>query len=150
MIMMWDFVLSDVLFISTTGAVLACLSEKLLFIELTSTAMEDNRLVTGGLSICEQNSRIVVTSRKNAFEFSLANGDPGKVYTLISEDCIETCTTAKFVSGVELKRATNSDTGDDDEAKGDRRTSDIAISVMNKGSRNMYPEDDLTCVTCGM
>ena len=143
-----------------SGAVLACLSEKLLFMELVSTAMEDNRLVTGGLSICEQNSRIMTTSRKNAFEYSLVTGDSGKVYSLVSEECIETCATAKLVSGVELgiaKRATDSrpavasadsDVLEEDE-ESDRKKREIAISVMNKGSRNMYLDDDITCVTCG-
>jgi hypothetical protein len=139
---------------------LATLSEKLLFIELTSTAMEDNRLVTGGLSICEQNSRIIITSRKSSFEFSLVTGDSGKVYDLVSEECIETCATAKLVSGVEMGMAKRGNEGrsavaddngddDDDEDKDDRKTSEIAISLMNKGSRNIYPDDDTTCVTCG-
>lgn len=123
--------------------------------------MEDNRIVTGGLSICEQNSRIVTTSRKNSFEFSLLNGDSGKVYSLVSEECIETCPTAKLVSGVELgiaKRATDgrntntvtnteNEVGDDND--GDRKNREIAISMANNGSRNMYPDDDVTCVTCG-
>lgn len=140
------------------GGMLVCLSEKLLFIELTSTAMEDNRLVTGGLSVCEQNSRIVVTSRKSAFEYSLVNGDSGKVYNLVSEECIETCSTAKMVLGVEMgmaKRATeikhvvNANEDDEDDDKGDRMTSQVAMSMMNKGSRNIYPDDDVTCVSCG-
>ena len=140
-----------------SGAVLACLSEKLLFMELVSADMEDNRLVTGGLSICEQNSRIMTTSRKNAFEYSLVTGDSGKVYSLVSEECIETCATAKLVSGVELGIATDSrpavasadsDVLEEDE-ESDRKKREIAISVMNKGSRNMYLDDDITCVTCG-
>jgi hypothetical protein len=145
--------------VCTPGATLACLSEKLLFIELTSSAMEDNRLVTGGLSICEQNSRIVLTSRKSSSEYSLVTGDSGKTYNLVSEECIETCETAKLVSGVEMgiaKRATegrtisNNEDDEEREEKGDRMTSEIAISMMNKGSRNIYPDDDVTCVTCGM
>jgi hypothetical protein len=139
------------------GAALACLSEKLLFIELTSTAMEDNRLVNGGLSVCEQNSRIVLTSRRSSFEYSLVTGDSGKVYHLVSEECIETCSTAKLVSGVEMGRAKRATKGgqavtnnedDDDDGKTDRMTSEI-LGMMNKGSRNMFPDDDVTCVTCG-
>jgi len=139
------------------GAVLATLSEKLLFIELTSTAMEDNRLVTGGLSVCEQNSRIVVTARKSSFEFSLLTGESGKVYNLVSDECIETCATAKMVTGVEMgieKRvleggeAVSSNVDDEDVDRADRMSSQIALSLMSKGSRNIYPDDDVTCITC--
>ena len=137
---------------------MACLSEKLLFIELTSTAMEDNRLVPGGLSVCEQNSRIVLTSRKASFEYSLANGVAGKVYNLVSEECIETCVTAKLVSGVEMghakrvaegRNAVSNEEEEEEEEKGERKTSEIASGVMGRGSRHIYPDDDITCVACG-
>ena len=142
---------------SLTGAVLACLSEKLLFMELTTTAMEDNRIVHGGLSVCEQNSRIVITSRKTSFEYSLINGESGKVYSLISEECIETCPTAKLVSGVQMgiaKRATEriynlaDNDIDDDDRKNERKTQEIILSKMTQGSKHIFPEDDITCVTC--
>jgi hypothetical protein len=141
--------------------VLAALSEKLLFIELTSSAMEDNRIINGGLCVCEQNSRIVLSSRKSSFEYSLATGDSGKVYSLVSEECIETCDTAKMVSGVELgmeKRAgegrgtvaRSNEAHEDEEGRAEGVASDVTLSLLrNKGSRNIYPGDDVTCVTCG-
>jgi hypothetical protein len=102
---------------------------------------------------------MVVTSRKASFEFSLLTGDAGKVYSLVSEECIETCATAKMVTGVEMgmeKRAlegkpaaVSNIVDDDDTDRGDRTSSQIALSLMSKGSRNIYPDDDVTCVACG-
>lgn len=80
------------------GGTLAVLAERLYLFDLLGGGLEDSRSVTGGLIIAEQIGKLYVVGRKLAFETTLSTGQVGKVYEIINDERIDSCTTIRVTN----------------------------------------------------
>jgi hypothetical protein len=80
------------------GGTLAVLAERLYLFDLLGGGLEDSRCVNGGLIIAEQIGKLYVIGRKLAFESTLATGQIGKVFDIISDERIDSCSTIRVTS----------------------------------------------------
>jgi hypothetical protein len=150
-------------FIVSTGGTLAVLAERLYLFDLLGGGLEDSRSVNGGLIVSEQIGKLHVIGRKLAFESNLTNGQIGKVFDLISDERIDSCTTvrvtSRLASGINLSTASSSANLDEQlfiQTAADKNLASSAFSASPSSSsaqyqktnpKDIFLDDDITAAT---
>jgi hypothetical protein len=145
------------------GGTLAVLAERLYLFDLLGGGLEDSRCVNGGLIIAEHIGKLYVIGRKLAFESTLTNGQIGKVFEIISDERVDSCSTIRVTSRLTAGLLDKSSSANIDELHLLTSTTTTSASAMTttstgaagttsterrrKNSKDIFLDDDITSAT---
>jgi hypothetical protein len=127
------------------------LAERLYLFDLLGGGLEDSRCVNGGLIISEQIGKLYVIGRKLAFESNLTSGQIGKVFDLISEERIDSCTTvrvtSRLTSGIDLSTPSSSTNLEQLFIQSTAVAPSTSMPLRNRNPKDVFRDDDITAST---
>lgn len=119
------------------------LAERLYLFDLLGGGLEDSRCVNGGLIIAEHIGKLYVIGRKLAFESTLANGQIGKVFDIISDERTDSCSTIRVTSRLTAGLVEKSSSANLDE----QLLQSNAPIERKKNPKDIFLDDDITAAT---
>lgn len=139
------------------GKLLAILADRIHYFEMANGAfLEDNRIVSGGITLCISSRKLWVISRKFASEVYLSSDRREGCFQVFTEDRIDSCLTAKLVESAVIAAqaiALSSNEKMEFASKGEtnsaQQTHSLAQDALKKTSKCVFSDDDVTAVAGG-